>query len=112
MGTNKSRAAVVAVLTMAGLGLSAPPATADTPKCVSKREFKAVRDGWSIKRVHNKFDIKGTQDWFTDGYDDPEFGWPDEQGRRYRACTKFGTVYVDYERVKGVWRVNRKSAYW
>jgi hypothetical protein len=112
MRTTRSGAALAGVLTIASIALSTPAASAASPKCVSKKEFRAVRDGWSITRVYNKFDITGKMDWYTEGYDDPEFGWPDAQGRSYRACTQFGTVYVDYERVNGKWRVTSKSAYW
>lgn len=108
----RTRAVAVGVLAIAGTVLSTPTAVADTPRCVSKAEFRSVRDGWSISRVHNRFDIKGQQDWYTDGYDDPDYGWPDAQGRSYRACTRYGTVYVDYERIGGEWRVSSKSAYW
>lgn len=33
----------------------ASPASADTPKCVSKAELRAVEKGWSMERVTNRF---------------------------------------------------------
>ncbi|CAA9356521.1 MAG: hypothetical protein AVDCRST_MAG34-2136 [uncultured Nocardioidaceae bacterium] len=83
-----------------------PTAFADTPKCVSKAEFRAVKMGWGMPRVHNRFDIKGQQTYVGYGY----------QNREYRACTKsygyHGTVWVDYERSNGKWKVSGKYAAW
>lgn len=103
-------AVLSAIAAVASIGVVAP-ASADTPRCVSRAEFRAVKDGWSITRVYNRFDVTGSQDWYEAG--DREYDWPAMQGRSYRACTSYGTVYVEFERYPGdVWRVTSKSAYW
>jgi hypothetical protein len=103
-------AILAAMAAATSIGVVAP-ASADTPRCVSRAEFRAVKDGWSITRVYNRFDVTGSQDWYQAG--DREYDWPATQGRSYRACTRYGTVFVDFERYPGdVWRVTSKSAYW
>jgi hypothetical protein len=81
-----------------------PSAVADTPGCVSKAEFRSVKNGWAMKRVHRVFDTKGKQTFFTNGY----------QSREYRPCKNptFSFVIVNYEKTAAVWRVTSKSAYW
>ena len=71
---------------------------------VTKTEFKKVRGGWSIKRVHNTFDTAGKQSLFMSGY----------QSREYKACVKpsWSIIMVDYEKKAGVWRVSSKMAMW
>ena len=82
----------------------------------AKWPFKVANDkpdknGWSITRVYNRFDVTGSQDWYQAG--DREYDWPATQGRSYRACTSFGSVYLEFERYpRDVWRVTSKSAYW
>ena len=40
-------------------------------------------------------------------------GIPAEQGREYRHCaSQYSIVTVDFKKVKGIWKVSRKSAYW
>jgi hypothetical protein len=88
----------------------AAPAVADTPGCVTKAEFGAVAKGWSMKRVHNKFDTRGKQTWYMSG----SKYFPAEQSREYRACVHptWSSVNVDYAKKSGVWRVTSKYAYW
>ena len=103
--------AVAAALAVGSLMLTAAPAQADTDGCVTKAEFKKVRKGWKMTRVHRVFDTNGKQSWFTDAY--PSLGIPAEQGREYRHCaSKYSIVTVDFARKGGVWKVTRKSAYW
>ncbi|MBY9073639.1 hypothetical protein K1X13_02275 [Nocardioides sp. WL0053] len=93
-----------AALAAAPVLVVAAPASADTPGCVTKTEFKKVREGWSIKRVHNTFDTAGKQSMFMSGY----------QSREYKACVKpsWSIIMVDYEKKAGVWRVSSKMAMW
>jgi hypothetical protein len=89
----------------AALLLAAPvaPASADTKGCVSKTEYKKVRDGWTISRVSNVFDTKGSQTFSGYGY----------QSREYKACTSaYGFVNVDFQKKNGTWKVESKAAYW
>lgn len=104
--------ALAAFLLAVPTAMSAAPAQAHTVPCVSKTEFRQVVRGTTMARVHRIFDVSGVQEYF----------WgatpysPAEQGRRYRACTHFygshGTVYVDYVRRAGVWKVTSKNAFW
>ena len=106
----RSLAVLAATAALTSLAVVAP-ASADTPRCVSRAEFRAVKNGWSITRVYNRFDVTGSQDWYQAG--DREYDWPATQGRSYRACTSFGSVYLEFERYpRDVWRVTSKSAYW
>lgn len=100
----------LATLALAGLAATVTPAVdvaqADTAGCVSKREFKNVKRGFTKKRVHRIFDTKGKQfSWFNVGGDTYE-------SREYRACTVsfgiHGTVYMDYTNN----RVDSKMAIW
>ena len=43
-------------LALAPLALVAPAQAADTPKCVSKPEFRKVSRGMSLGKVHRIFD--------------------------------------------------------
>lgn len=107
-------AAVTGLLLAGGLSLvtAAPAQAADSPRCVSRAEFRQVRKGMPIKRVHRIFDIRGKQSVYLPGYPGPH-GWPAEQWRDYRPCSsRWGYVQVDFERRKGVWRMVRKSAFW
>ncbi|HZC51408.1 MAG TPA: hypothetical protein VE441_02780 [Mycobacterium sp.] len=95
---------------LAPTAVSVAPAMADTPGCVTKAEFHSVAKGWSMTRVHNRFDTAGRQSWF--------FGATAysaaEQGREYRAChhPTYSIIEVDYKKKSGTWRVTSKSAYW
>lgn len=91
-------------ITSAGLAVTAPAASADTPGCVSRAEFRRVEKTMQIARVHRIFDTSGKQTSVGFGY----------QSREYKACSdpKYGFVYVDYQRRDGTWRVTSKYAYW
>ncbi len=57
---NKS-VAVLATAAFASLGAVAiaPAASADTPGCVTRAEYRSVQYGMSKPRVHNTFDTSG-----------------------------------------------------
>ena len=89
----------------------ASPAAADTPGCVTKAEFKTVKKGWGMARVHRVFDTKGKQVLFISG---TEY-FPAMQSREYKACKKpkWSWVSVDFQKKPGrPWRLTGKSAYW
>jgi len=46
----------VAVASLAGM---AAPASADTPRCVTRNEFRQIETGMKKERVHRIFDISG-----------------------------------------------------
>ena len=101
------RLLIVAALAVTVSGVAVvPDASADTPRCVSRKEYRAVKKGWTMPRVHDRFDVKGRRAFIMDGY----------QSREYRACTVssgvHGTVWVEYERSGGTWRVTNKMAVW
>jgi hypothetical protein len=80
--------------------LIAPPASADSPGCVTRSEFRAVRNGWNLHRVHNKFDTSGRLEFASGAY----------KSREYRPCNNPRYSYVSVSYDHG--RVYSKSAYW
>ena len=98
-----TKAVVIGALILSPLAVAAP-ASADTPGCVSKAEFRKVKKHWAIGRVHRVFDTKGKQTFYTTGY----------QSREYKTCKnpKYSFVSVTYEKDDGVWRVTSKTALW
>ena len=60
------------------------PATADTPRCVSRHEYDRVEAGMTVTKVHNVFDTEGTA---------THLGAPNEL-RYYLTCTGRGRVQV------------------
>jgi len=65
--------ALAALATTATLGfapavLVAAPASADTPTCVDRAEFKKVERGMKMSRVHAVFDVSGKQTSYDSGY--------------------------------------------
>ncbi len=104
-------AAVLSLATLAPIALTVEPASADTANCVHKEEFQRVKRDFSMKRVHDIFDVRGSQTYFQFG--DPSIDWPDYQTREYRPCSRYSYVSVSYERYPGdKWRVVSKTAYW
>lgn len=93
------------VLAVGGTTVLAAPAQAgDTPNCVSKREFKRVKDGMTKARVHRIFDVNGKREYSGSG----------GEGRSYRPCEgdpDWSYITVNYERYKGAKRVWFKWRY-
>lgn len=90
-------------LAVASVGLAAPPAqAADTPRCVTKVEYRKVHDDMRRWRVHRIFDIRGRRvaiarrNGFT------------AEVRSYRTCRRGSAVSVTY----GNGRVDSKFAVW
>jgi hypothetical protein len=93
-----------AALALGSTIVASSPASADTPGCVAKAEFRKVHKGMKRERVHRIFDHNGRQSstyWI---------GGDHYSTRDYRACRhpRWSLVSVDY--VNG--RVDGKFAYW
>lgn len=91
------RTALAAALIAAATLLAPFPATADTPGCVTRGEFRAVDNGWTKARVHRRFDTDG---WFHNRV-------ARIVTRRYLACESapVDSYFVMYRKRGGVWRV-------
>ncbi len=105
----RRRSLATAALTPVLVGLAvlgpAPVATADTPGCLTKKEWKTAKPGYKMTGIHERFDTKGTQHRY---YLD-EATMTEEQTRHYERCSGLAQVAVDYERVSGgVWRMTYK----
>jgi hypothetical protein len=94
-----------------GLGMmvvpvTAVPANAGTPNCVSRAEFRAVHNGWSQARVARVFDIPGRSVAVLSPY----------RARVYNDCWRpgeFGFVSVFYKYRNGAWRVvDKTTQFW
>ena len=112
----KLAVASVASLAIAGLGVA--PAMADDAatttknassaergsRCVTKSEFRKVKRGMKMKRVHRIFDTRGKQSYFY------TIGGDRYTGREYKAChhPKWSLVSVDFKNG----RETGKFAYW
>ncbi|MEJ7705803.1 MAG: hypothetical protein WKF82_00165 [Nocardioidaceae bacterium] len=96
----KTFAAVATTLAVAITPIvTSAPAHADTPGCVTKSEFRAVKNGWSTVRVHNRFDTSGRLVSQSGAY----------RSREYRPCRhpRYSYISVSYDHG----RVDYKSAY-
>lgn len=89
-------------LVIACMGISAPVAHADTPRCVTKAEYERVHQGMTKRRVHRIFDVRGHRTVISRG------GGVVVEVRRYRTCRRDSAVSVAYENR----RVSGKSAVW
>jgi len=99
-----TRLAIAGVVAFGLTGMTVPAAHADTPGCVSKQEFRKVKDGFKKRRVHRIFDTRGRQTSIF------RVGGETYESREYKPCSdrKYGFVWVDY--VNG--RLDAKYAYW
>lgn len=99
-------AAVIAAsaLSVGGAVVMASPASADTPTCVSKSEYRNVKNGFAKTRVHRMFDVSGKQEMTYN------VGGDHYESRSYRPCSdpRWGTVWIDYRNGK----VTSKMAMW
>jgi len=94
---------VAAVLAASTLAV-APPASADTPGCVTRSEFASVKVGMRKSRVHRVFDTAGrrvsiatsTEHYFA-------------EIRMYRRCSRASLFAVSWiKRPGGLWRMDAK----
>lgn len=84
------------------MGMSAPVAHADTPRCVTKAEYERIDNGQTKRRVHRIFDVRGRRSVISRG------GGVVVEARRYRTCRRDSAVSVAYRNG----RVSGKSAVW
>jgi len=75
-------------LVLGGTVVTTTPASADTPRCYTKKEHRKVHKGTTNKRVHRIFDTRG---WLVSG---GAGGFV----RGYRGCLPRGHVaYITYK---------------
>jgi hypothetical protein len=107
---------VTALILTLGLSIAAAPqaSAAKADRYVTKAEFRQAKKGMPMKRVHRIFDISGKQTIYLDGFEcGTSYGFCPTQTREYRTKSKYGTVYVDFERKPGKgWVVTGKMAFW
>lgn len=96
-------AAVTLIASTGLVTLTAGPAAADTPGCVTRAEFRQVHDGMTKGLVHRIFDTAGHRESIGSG----------GESREYRTCAgnSYSYASVDYERRNGAWRVWFKWIY-
>jgi hypothetical protein len=101
----KTLAAVIATasLSLTGLAVTAPTADATTDRtaaapCVSKKEYRQVKKGFTKARVHRIFGTAGTLAGRRGGI----------EARGYKGCTTYGAVGVSYRNG----RLIAKNAVW
>jgi hypothetical protein len=80
------------VLAVAGMSLGAPPAQADSPRCVSRAEYHRVHRGMSRAAVHGVFDTRGRRRAFS------RVGRFTSEIRVYRGCPRRSVVSVSFAR--------------
>ncbi|MDX6316737.1 MAG: hypothetical protein QOD35_137 [Nocardioidaceae bacterium] len=78
--TSVALVATAAISTF-GVVAVAPSASADTPGCVTRAEYRQVQTGMHIKRVHTIFDTRGAA-YGTSGLK-----------RIYRVCNTYAEKY-------------------
>jgi hypothetical protein len=82
------RRAAVAVVSVALVSTGASvPATADTPRCVSRHEYSRIVKGMTMTKVHKIFDIEGVETGLGGGAGELRY---------YDTCTGRGVVQVGY----------------
>jgi hypothetical protein len=74
------------VLAVGGIAVTAGSAAADTPGCVTKKEYRKVHKGMTKMRVHRILDTRG---WFADGAGG---GF----SRAYLSCDHRHVAYIEY----------------
>ena len=89
-----SLAAGIALGTGTAVVVAPAAQAADTPGCVSQKEFRQAKKGMKAKKVHAIFDTKGKRDAISHA------GGYTFEIRSYRACSRFGAVSVGYENGK------------
>ena len=82
------RAVAACVMLVATLMLGVGAASADTPGCVTRAEYRQVHDGMTRGRVHDIFDTKGTS-----LFENP--GVVHNSAREYRMCAAWRAATGD-----------------
>ena len=78
-------------LAFGGVAVTAGLTAADTPGCVTKKEYRHIHKGMTKKRVHRIFDTRG---WFADGAGG---GF----SRAYLSCNHRHVAYIEYMKRPG-----------
>jgi hypothetical protein len=78
------------------------PAAADTPGCVTRAEYRAVKHGMTKTKVHGIFDTRGNRQAIASS------GRYTVEIRSYKTCSRFSAVAVSYQNG----RLSTKSAVW
>lgn len=96
----------LALAAAAGMIATLAPATAaqaaDTPGCVTRAEYGAVKKGFTKARVANIFDVAGKRQAFATS------GGFTSEIRSYKTCQRFSAVSIAYDNGK----LSAKSAVW
>lgn len=83
---------LTAAVAASSLFIASPAQAYGTPGCVTKKEFRTVKHGFSKTRVHRIFAAKGKQTsvfWI---------GGDKYEGREYKTCnSRYGFVAIDFE---------------
>ena len=96
-------AAAMLALTTSGLVAFAAPASADTPGCVTHKEFQRAEEGMSIDRIGRIFDHLGAQSWKGGGW----------QSRQYPTCTGgYAELSFQWNKNRQKWVMRNKYAEW
>jgi hypothetical protein len=113
MSIRPRAAHVVLATSLALVGLSVPgAAVADTPGCVTRREYRAAETGWQPSRVRHRFDTGG--ELVSSYAGDAGAGVPARQTRAYQRCSGLAAVHIDYLRAAesdDPWRLSYKSSW-
>jgi|RhiMetdeSRZDD1v2_1073273.scaffolds.fasta_scaffold15004_14 hypothetical protein len=78
-------------LAVGGIVVATSPASADTPGCVTKKEYRKIHKGMTKKRVHRIFDTRG---WFADG-------GAGGYSRAYLSCDHRHEADIEYSTLQG-----------
>lgn len=85
----------------------APPASADTPGCVTRAEFQAAKKGMTKPKVHGIFDTAGERMSIASS------GGYSSEIRSYTTCSPYSSVVVAWDKNPGKdWKLSAKSAVW
>jgi hypothetical protein len=76
-------------LAVGGVAVTAGPAAADTPGCVTKKEYRHIHKGMTKKRVHRIFDTH--RNWGTGG--------GAVYTRTYQSCDFHHAAWIRYKRI-------------
>ena len=105
---NTRTAALIAVLVAVASAAMPVAASANTPGCVTKAEYRSAHSGYTMTRVHRNWDTSGHRVSLA------QSGGYAASVRTYRTCgSRYGSVAVAWDKKPGgAWRLSAKSAVW
>ena len=77
-------------LALGGAVVTASPAAADRPGCVTKKEYRKIHKGMTKKRVLRIFDTR--RSWLVDSGDG-------RYTRTYQSCDFHHAAWIEYKRI-------------